>query len=569
MKRWVVVVISFMALSLVTIKANAITMRYALIIGNNIGVDEKGEEPFPALLHAESEAKRLRNQLIDVSNFDEDPNRTRLLVNATVDDVTRAFFDLAHQRAADQSLIGDMESIFFLYYTGHGLSGKLLLNDGPMSGETLTRLFNRVGADFSIGVFDACYSGSLDTLLKKKGIRPTRGLNMAQNMPDQVLSSKGSVWFVSSGPGQPSYEDKNMGGVFTHFFIEALEKADGDGPGITLASIWQYAQKKTVAYTMHHNRHQTPEQFVSQMRSQAPLLFSFPERETATLVLSRQLEGRYALSYADGQLVKFIDKKAGSTKEILVYPGKVELYLFDGLVGKESAAVQLKAGDKLVVHPLPETLPETGIGKKADTLFTKGIGEGSVTATNITSAISFLYGGGYRFCRSNENLLYPAHQLLLPLRLDTARAYGIIQFSFGFRQDERSWSDTPVIPGGAISGGRRFQLGKTELQLGAGLYLGRIWQKLTASDTVAGDIAENNADLSVDNADDVTEKKGIVFQPTIEAGVIFPRNSRFLFDVSIHWGPMRAPHEGNAENGYWTWGAGGVSLTMYFKGITS
>ena len=37
--------------------ARGVTMRYALVIGNNIGVDEDGTQPFPALMHAEQEAK--------------------------------------------------------------------------------------------------------------------------------------------------------------------------------------------------------------------------------------------------------------------------------------------------------------------------------------------------------------------------------------------------------------------------------------------------------------------------------------------------------------------------------
>ena len=66
---------------------------------------------------------------------------------------------------------------------------------------------------------------------------------MIRDLPSEVLSANGSIWYVSSGSGQPSYEDDQLGGVFTHFFIEALEKAEQDGPGITLERIWQYVRK--------------------------------------------------------------------------------------------------------------------------------------------------------------------------------------------------------------------------------------------------------------------------------------------------------------------------------------
>jgi hypothetical protein len=527
--------------------AAAVTMRYALIIGNNVGVDEQGEEPFPPLLHAKREAERLRRQLIDVANFDESEARTRLLINATRAEVSDAFASLARQRKKDAELIEDMESIFFLYYTGHGLSGRLLLSDGPMSSQTLTRLFNRVGADFSVGVFDACYAGSLDTLLKKKGMRPVRGLSVAKEMPDQVLSAKGSIWFVSSGAGQPSYEDRQLGGVFTHFFIEALDKAGSDGPGITLERIWHYARQKTIDYTMSHNRHQIPEQFVSKLRSQAPVYFSFPNRNSAKLILSENFHGRFALSYADGLLVKVFEKKGGQKKEIVVYPGKVELFHFDGPVGRETATMHVEAGETLVVHPLPESPPRTGIGQNVERLFAKGIGSGELTATAIKPGRTVIWGLGYGVAFASHIMLHPRHQLLLPIRIDSNHWFGSTQLMFsGDRRRYPGLSYRAVSLGVEGSGGQRFCFSQFDLQLGMGLHLSHVWQKYDDSHGYA--------------------QKGWTFYPSGQIGIIFPPEGKWLWELSGNLGPLYGP--GAAEISTHSWHvAGGIRATIFWKGF--
>ncbi|MBN2531192.1 MAG: caspase family protein [Deltaproteobacteria bacterium] len=531
--------------------ASAVTLRYALIIGNNVGVDEEGTEPFPRLMHAEREARRLRKQLIKVANFDESPSRTRMLLNATREEVAEAFHAMAAQRERDSRLIDDMESMFLLYYTGHGLSGRLLLSDGPMSAKALTRLFNRVGADFSVGVFDACYSGSLDTLLQSKGIRPTRGLNMAKEMPDHVLSAKGSIWYVSSGAGQPSYEDKQMGGVFTHFFIEALKQARSEGPGITLDGIWQYARKKTVAYTLQHNRRQVPEQFVSKLRSQAPIYFSFPNPKGAKLVLSKELHGRFGLSYADGHVVKFFEKTPGKPEEIVVYPGKAELFVFDETSTIKSSVVHIRAGETLVVHPVPETPPASGIGRHSDTLFAKGIGDdGKVTATMIRPGASLILGAGYGVSIASYKMLHPRHRIFIPFRLDVDRWFVGIEPVLGI--DHREYSGLSYearMMGGEVKGGSRITFKRFELSMGGGIFAGHLWQKFSDSNVYAA--------------------KGAEFHAKGEIGIMTARNQgygRWLFEINGHFGPMYTP--GAAEISSHSWHlSGGLALTAYYRGV--
>src|SRR6185503_17838489 len=105
-----------------------------------------------------------------------------------------------------------------------------------------------------------------DHQLKGKGVRPTPGLNIFRELPEDNLAAEGSMWFVSSAPTEASYEDTELGGVFTHYFIEALEHADSYGPGITVDGIWRYASTNTVRYTTSKDRKQTPQEVVTRLK---------------------------------------------------------------------------------------------------------------------------------------------------------------------------------------------------------------------------------------------------------------------------------------------------------------
>jgi hypothetical protein len=154
-------------------------------------------------------------------------------------------------------------------------------------------------------------------------------VNLFHEMPEEVLMAEGSVWLVSSRANDPSYEDRTLGGVFTHFFMEALEKAPADGVGITLDSIWNYARRKTVDYTSSRQRRQTPEQVVARLRTRGPMYFSFPMARTARLVLDEGLAGNVVLEYGDGQLVDTMYKQVGRRQELRVFPGPARIKLVE------------------------------------------------------------------------------------------------------------------------------------------------------------------------------------------------------------------------------------------------
>jgi hypothetical protein len=547
MNRTLLWATSISAVLLISSHCQAVTIRYAIIIGNNIGVDADGMQPFPPLLHAEREATRLKRQLVEVANFDSSAKRTRLLLNADRASVVEAFESLARQRKEDAKLIEDFESIFLFYFTGHGISGKLLLSDGALEATRITELFNQVNADFSVGVFDACYAGSLDALLKKKGIRPNRGLNLAKEMPEQILSAKGSIWYVSSGANESSFEDKNKGGVFTHYFIEALNQANRDGPGITLDQIWTYARKKTISYTRKHNRRQTPEQFVSKLRSKASVYFSFPINHNATLVLSEKIRGTFALSYAEGHLVKIIEKQYGLKQSLTVLPGDAELFIFNKKK-TERTSLTIKDGETLYIHYLPESAPHAQKGQKSENLFPKGIGVNEkITVTAFRPSASFMAGAGYEASLTHRKMLHPIHRVFLPFRIDWQYIYLGFRLIYGFDRRNRNL-DSPYLAqmlGASLFLGRKFSFNKFEVNIGGDCSVAHIWQKFDSDTSYVG-------------------RKGEILS-TVIVSLLFPINGKWFYEMSGHVGLLVA--QGSAEHSTYAPNiSGGWYLTAYFKG---
>jgi hypothetical protein len=544
--RCFIAIFFLLSISIIDVPVHAVTLRYAIIVGSNIGVDADGTQPFLPLKYAEREARVLRDRLVDVSNFDTSTARTKLLLAATKQELKAAFREIAEQKKQDEMLFKDMESIFLLYYTGHGLAGRLLLRDGPLMAKSLAGLFNMIGADFSVGIFDACYAGSLDSVLSEKGIRATPGLNMVAELPSEVLSAKGSIWYVSSGAGQPSYEDKTFGGVFTHFFIEALEKAEVEGPGITLENIWQYARHKTIAYTAEHDRTQTPEQLVSKLRAKAPVYFSFPIPRDAYLVLSEALAGRFVLIYGDGQLAELFEKPPGIEKELAIYPGSARLIWLDAPGDQNTDfTFTLAKGGTLFLKTLPESAPSAKIGEQANPLFKKGVGvEGQVTAVAIEPSPSLSAGAGYGLTLAEREMLQPRHRIFLPLRFDRAPVMAALHLSYGVdRREYAAWSYTAHAFGADLRGGYQWSVKRVRLSAGAAVSGAYIWQRYSGN---------------------MAKRGGAEVHVTAVAGALLPGIGNVYFEILAEGGPLYAPGSGEMSEKSWCI-AGGVALSAYYR----
>jgi len=518
--------------------AAAVTLRYALIVGNNRGFD--AAEPLPALTHAESEARRLRDQLVELSNFSPSPERTVLLLGATRHQLRKAVETLAKVRARDVSALGQADTVFAFFFTGHGLRGRLLLDDGAIGGEELGGMFRQMNADFTMAMVDACYSGSLDPeLLKQKGIEPTPGLNLFRELPEEVLSAKGSVFFVSSGPDQPSYEDETLGGVFTHFFIEGLGKAERDGPGITLERIWDYAREHTVEYTAARKRRQTPQQWIASLQSKGPMYFSFPLERSASLVLAPALAGTFVLSYAGSGHTEVIEKRSGLARELAVFPGRARLMIVEGgaLLAQDELALETRA--TVLVRSNLDPVPRAGLGQTKQQLWEKGFAGEQVEALRLSRAPTLLAGAGYALGGYQAGVLAPVHTPYVAARLDYGRLSAVLGLGLGIREEQfPSWR-------------YRVHTGLGELQVGPAFELGPVR---------IGARALIGAGPTLQRFEDGKEREAWLLQPGASLGALVPIGPMYL-ELAARGGALYTLGAGAEASRLWRpWIGGGLGV---------
>ncbi len=520
------------------------TVRYALVIGNNRGIDAEGKQPFPALAHAETEALRLRDQLVRYAHFDNSSRRTMLLLGATRAQIRAAVATIAEQKAQDQKELGLASSLFLFYFTGHGSQKNLLLEDGPMSTNELAEIFQTIKADFTIGAFDACFSGSLDPdSLREKGLGNDPGLDLFRELPEEVLTAKGSIWFLSSGPSQLSYEDEKLGSVFTHFFTEALEHADLDGPGITLDRLWNYVQRNTVAYTTKRNRPQVPRQFVARLQSTGPMYFSFPLKRSATLELAESVRGRFLLNYAEGTLSEVIHKRKGIRRQMAVYPGQARLLTMKGGQVMDSKEVELRPNTRLVLHSIKDAQISTRLGHSARSLWQQTTDTQTLQATAIGPGASWQLGTSYGLRLGSRDSADVRHTALIELRLDHGSF--IASAGLGYGQQSRTfenWSFTTHAALMHLRAGYGIELGPTRLATTVGWSLARLFQ-------------------SYDNDE---SRSGWSTGPELRLGLLFPVDARIAFEAFVSGGSQWTLGAGNSSGYRWIPHYGG-GLATYLR----
>ncbi len=505
------------AMLLLARQSFAVTLRYAVVVGNN----ESEGSPLPALAHAEAEARSLADALQRFAGFP--PERIVLLAGPTRASLLRAAAQVAQWRAADVARIPDANTLFTFAYTGHGLRGQLLLADGPLSQDELGAVFRDVGADFSLGVFDACYAGSLTGGLEGKGgIVTTPGINLFEQLPTDVLMAEGRMWFVSSGPDELSFEDSRIGGVFTHYFIEALSRAPRDGPGISLDRIWSYSRNHTVKHTEERGQAQKP-RMTARVEGEAFPTFSFPVARSARLEFHPDVAGDFVLSYADGAVSQLITKPRGETLGVAVFPGSARLVHVDEGTVLVSQPLELAEGTTLI-GPGDTELAPAGLGRRAHTLFRKGgVDSVSLDATTVQPYTSVGLGAAYSFSPRPAAELAPEHSAQIVLRLDWLDLIGALSVGYGHAaQRFDSW-------------GFRLDALTTDLDVGYGWDLGPVR---------VGLMGRIGADLLMQGYDDGQSRTSWAISTGALATVVVPTTAIVHATVSVGGGVRITPGVG-------------------------
>ena len=149
-----------LALLLTPSVAQARVLRFAVLIGNNLG-----NAPDIELQYAESDAAKVGQVLRDLGGFE--PADITLLRGEDANTVRSTLIALNDRIRAAQAVPGQ-EALLFVYYSGHSDARALRLGSSRFDFRELAQLVRGSSAKFRLLVVDSCRSG---TLTRMKGGR--------------------------------------------------------------------------------------------------------------------------------------------------------------------------------------------------------------------------------------------------------------------------------------------------------------------------------------------------------------------------------------------------------------
>jgi hypothetical protein len=218
----------------------------AVIIGNSNYANTK------SIAYAISDAQSMKNYLINVLGFKE--GNILFKENATLGDFNTLFGTKENQKGRLANTIKENISDVFVFYAGHGAPG-LKDNKGyfvPVecnpnyvenSGYSLDVFYQNLGqlkAKSLTIVLDACFSGA--NVFDK--ISP-----LTIKVIDPVLTMKNAVVIASSsGTEVSTWYDEKQHGMFTYFFLKAIqdkEHSDKNHDGtLTYQELYEYVSDR-------------------------------------------------------------------------------------------------------------------------------------------------------------------------------------------------------------------------------------------------------------------------------------------------------------------------------------
>jgi hypothetical protein len=275
--------------------------RFALIIGANAGWTN--DRP---LRHAESDARRIRDVLVELGQFPQDR-----VTSLRDPDTAEVRAQLRRMSQTARSL--DDRTLVFVYYSGHADDRFLHLRGAPLGFDEIYETLRDMPATIRVGVFDACRSGSI---LAAKGGTPAALFDV--KILDE-LTVHGLALLTSSGADELSQEQRALqGSVFTHHLVSGLRgAADSDHDGqVTLSEAYRYAYQRTVADTAGTLVPQRPA-FRYEIKGQGDLVMTWPSKAAAAFVLPRADNRRFVV-VDEHEMQLIAESRSASDRDVVV-----------------------------------------------------------------------------------------------------------------------------------------------------------------------------------------------------------------------------------------------------------
>ncbi|HYH95379.1 caspase family protein [Hyalangium sp.] len=306
--------------------------RFALLVGANTGWEQDR-----TLRYAEDDARNLGAVLSELGGFA--PGDRVFLSSPTTERLLAELHSL-QQRLREEPA---QETLFLFYYSGHADARYLHLAGAPLSFENLYQRLRKMGAGVTLGILDACQSGSI---LKVKGGRAAPAFRITVQNEGEV---RGTVILTSSGADELSQEARALSGsFFTQHLVSGLRgAADENGDlQISLDEAYRHSATRTLLDTAGTLAGEQRPGFRYELKGHGNLYLTRLEGPVGFLLFPPGSPRCFVTDTDERRLVAEVGARKEAGQRLGIPPGAYRLKCVDG--GKyRVASLELKAGEWL------------------------------------------------------------------------------------------------------------------------------------------------------------------------------------------------------------------------------
>jgi len=289
--------------------------RYLLAAGANNGGKER-----VMLRYAVTDARAFANLLIDMGGVEK--NNAQVLAEPGSREFLGGIANLNKLIAGDKTAAPDVKNEVFVYYSGHAGIDGLKLGSETLSWADLRGAINGINAEVRVAVLDACGSGAI-TRTKGGTARPAF-------LADASTNITGYAFLTSSNELEASQEsDRIKGSYFTHALLNGLRgAADMTGDGrVTINEAYQYAFNETMQSTQNTSAGTQHPSRDMNLAGTGDIVMTDLRVTSAILSLSPDIEGRFFIRDAGGNLFAELRKVRGRGIDLGISPGKYSVQM--------------------------------------------------------------------------------------------------------------------------------------------------------------------------------------------------------------------------------------------------
>jgi hypothetical protein len=297
--------------------------RFLLVAGANNGGTDRVK-----LRYAESDANSFANVMSQMGGIEK--NNILRVFDPNTKTLQSGFSELAKRL---QSKDPKARKEVIVYYSGHADEKGLRLSGDIYSWANFRESVNKLNADVKVAILDACGSGAIT---RTKG-----GVSRPAFLQDASSEMRGYAYLTSSNENEASQEsDRLKGSFFTHALVSGLRGAadmTGDGK-VTLNEAYQFAFNETLQSTQSTSGGTQHPSRDMNLAGTGDVVMTDLREVSASLVLEKEMEGRFFIRDDKGNLVAELYKTSGKTVELGLPTGKYSVQM-------EAPSRLWKAGD--------------------------------------------------------------------------------------------------------------------------------------------------------------------------------------------------------------------------------